>query len=936
MKYRLFNTGLCRTSAFSSQQSLQEIWAELKLKIAESSPVFFDCIREVKAREIALLPQKVQYTIWKYYNRARYRTTPFGSFAAVSTFEFTEWDTEAALINPEMTFHHFLDWAQKDHLSMPSNLHKNMLLLSNASYYLLADEVRFLKYNGHKFELLTLPLFPELQFILTHCRVHLRVNELCAHMNRQFGITNRQTCQLIKQLTDLQLLFTDRQANITGDDYFKRLCIPTEPDPGNYIIAQRQAFKIPHIPKLNVSFNPFLEWLTQVYKPSISVDLDRFKSAFRQKYEGNTISLAQALDPETGIGYGDFAQLNEESLLAAMKITNHTRVASHAPENVELHAYITSHIGKKQTIALENFRVQRAAQPTSFANTFSALIRHHGEQVVIDNLGGCTATSLLGRFTVADPAIEIMGKELVQFEEAANPDVIFFDVAYQAEGHVDNVNRRKHLYAKELPLLSYSTHQSPLSLSDILVKVSGNEVLLCCAKTGKRLVPRIPSAYNYRRSDLPLYRFLCDLQHQGIFSSIDFNLVQQFPGFDYYPSMCFNNLVLWPETWKFPLSLLKEPDLMLQEERVSAWIRANVQQRVFKTSNGDQALYVDPNNPADRLAFMYFLRTYKGAELYLYDALLNESDGIKDGVGNGYRAQYLLHFGHLQNLYPPITQHQQAHVLKNEDLKLPGEEWLYFEIYCHPYRANSVLQLLNTYLKTISERLKKWFFIRYSLPEPHIRLRIKLTDPEQLITVLASMQELIKPLLVRGQVSDYGVKTYFRETTRYQGAPYDLVERFFAADSTYLISLISKLKSDEQAYTHALYLIGHLLPIYSDDDADQLQFVRAMAKRFAAEIQIDTSHFKQINMTYPLVRKQLDPIGSRRTPKKMLRIIKLFKEIMAHCLAKPIRQAMFADLIHLHINRVFSHDQRIHETIIYQLLWTNLRAKQALLKQQVE
>jgi len=68
-----------------------------------------------------------------------------------------------------------------------------------------------------------------------------------------------------------------------------------------------------------------------------------------------------------------------------------------------------------------------------------------------------------------------------------------------------------------------------LLLSDLWVRYENNEIILESKKLGKRVIPRLSSAYNYNHSDLPVFRFLCDLQHQSIQSNLTLNLSSLFP-----------------------------------------------------------------------------------------------------------------------------------------------------------------------------------------------------------------------------------------------------------------------------------------------------------------------------------------------------------------------------------------------------------------------
>ena len=84
MKLNNLNLSLCRVPAFSIQDELSQVWPDLKAKIQIASPSFYEQISTIKANEIVALPEKVQYTIWKYFNRSKYRATPFANFASYS------------------------------------------------------------------------------------------------------------------------------------------------------------------------------------------------------------------------------------------------------------------------------------------------------------------------------------------------------------------------------------------------------------------------------------------------------------------------------------------------------------------------------------------------------------------------------------------------------------------------------------------------------------------------------------------------------------------------------------------------------------------------------------------------------------------------------------------------------------------------------------
>lgn len=63
---------------------------------------------------------------------------------------------------------------------------------------------------------------------------------------------------------------------------------------------------------------------------------------------------------------------------------------------------------------------------------------------------------------------------------------------------------------------------------------------------------------------------------------------------------------------------------------------------------------------------------------------------------------------------------------------IPGSEWIYFKLYTGTKTADAILK--NELYVYVNEMLSndiadKWFFIRYTDPDFHIRLRLHLKEP---------------------------------------------------------------------------------------------------------------------------------------------------------------------------------------------------------------
>lgn len=88
MKLFHLEQGMMRTPSFSQDHELVDVWEELKEKIQYASPEFYKFIKGMNYLRFIEAPEKIRFTVWKYFNRSKYRATQFAELAAFSTIEF--------------------------------------------------------------------------------------------------------------------------------------------------------------------------------------------------------------------------------------------------------------------------------------------------------------------------------------------------------------------------------------------------------------------------------------------------------------------------------------------------------------------------------------------------------------------------------------------------------------------------------------------------------------------------------------------------------------------------------------------------------------------------------------------------------------------------------------------------------------------------------
>jgi thiopeptide-type bacteriocin biosynthesis protein len=135
--------------------------------------------------------------------------------------------------------------------------------------------------------------------------------------------------------------------------------------------------------------------------------------------------------------------------------------------------------------------------------------------------------------------------------------------------------------------------------------------------------------------------------------------------------------------------------------------------------------------------------------------------------------------------------------LATSDVRLrpPGSDWLFLKLYGPRSGEN---ELLAGPIRLVCEEIRQaqiangWFFLRYSDPEPHLRLRF-FGVPDQLTSILLPrLCAWASSLITGGQCHKFAFDTYDREIERYGGPEATAAsEALFAADSQLVVDLLA-------------------------------------------------------------------------------------------------------------------------------------------------
>lgn len=929
MKIKIHPTVIFRTPKFSYQTALINCWDELKKSISISSGDFYETIKDTDVKDLASLPPKIYFTIWKYYNRAKYRSTPYGDFASFSILNNgIKADAAELVIDEAQKLHSFVDWPYRNELNF--NLHQlienNCQFFANSSFYTTFNGIRYIACTDGVFELAEIDADPFVLSILNAAIKPIRVNDLIINL----GLDEQGKLDLFSLLEDmhaLQLLFTNYDPNIIGKDYFSRLGIKQTEHLPQYLIAERTVKAGGLDEKLLKSVPALIELLHKILPKTEREALTQFKTRFNKKFEKQEVPLLLALDPEMGIGYDELEQSGQgDDFITQFNIKKTAEVKNDLRTNL-LQSLSAQSFQKGETIHLQklNFEVENPTVP--LPNSFSLLMSVADDLLCLDQVGGVTANALTGRFTMASDTMEQFCREIAATEEEANPDVLFFEVAYMVETNVDNVNRRKLLYDSQLTILNFDTSDEPLFLNDILISVKGSDIVLRSAKLNKRLIPRIASAYNYSRSDLSVFRLLCDLQHQGIQTGLSLPLDGIFPDLEYYPRFQYHNILLSKQKWKVEKETFFQGKTPVSVADCRRYLKEIEISRFFKTGASDQTLCFDLESDEDLNGFLQYIQKQKSS--YLEEVILPQQSPVNDAAGKPYLAQFVLNLTHSNKVYQGFS----ANGLVHQDVKrrfLPGKEWLYFEIYCHEQRSDELLvKVIGQFLQAHESQIKLWFFIRYNENGKHLRFRILLNKESEGQALTSSLTDYLGDYLSMGLVSDLQLKTYKREIERYGEDLIESVEAHFNIDSNFVLATLETHADAFSKYNWCAQLADQMQKESVFDAAELRQIVSLISDNFNREHQLDAADFKKLNQQYQKYR------NASISEMNVLQL-SFFNELaksFAVLLKKregAARIKLFGDLMHMHVNRLFNKDQRTNEMVMYYFLLKELQRKKAI------
>lgn len=941
------------------------------------------------------LEEKVKVSLRKYINRMCYRPTPFGMFSAFTSLNWSTDEMSARhcvlsdehnlYVSPDFQF--TVDIARKIE-KLPD--FSDLKYYSNNTVYTIKGEKRYLTNSfddDHKktdFLIISFQTNRLLNRLLTFCKPGKNKKEIINWL-MNFSVDAGEVGEYINDLIEAGLLFPEHLPNMTGTKYFDRLVDIIKENgkaesafvhdiltykklldginlKGELNLKELYRSNLYSLSKSKLKSMFYVGYerktlssLDQTHQETIRDGLFalsrlalesspkaliNFKNKFRDRFEDQEVSILQALDRETGIGYeGLESNVVASELLDGIQLD--LRANSLNFNWTPVHEFFLSKLsgrveGGHIVITEQDLEKTRKGAALKLPPSFSVIFRLAEDKIWIEQAGGSSAAALLGRFTLFSGKVMEETARITNEEDQMNPEVIFAEISCFNDEHAANINAIGAFRNYEIPIGVHSTRaeENILSLSDILISIVDQKIILRSKKLNKIIVPRLSSAYNYGRSDLSIFRFLCDLQFQDLASGYNLDLKTLLPGLGYYPRVEYKRCILSPATWVLnteDISLLTAGGCKPADfKKLSLKIKL---QRLFALTEGDNQLIFDQENEEELNLFLKTIRNKKSA--ILQEVFIDQASVVRNHLDQPLIGQFIATVFSNEVTYnrePKLPVIRRKNKVKR--IYLPGDEWVYLKVYCHPAITNAIL---TGNIKSVVQSLKKqailksWYFIRYADPDHHLRIRIQVNKSDT-ATVVKCFERKLRKYVEKGSVSTILIDTYKREIERYGENTIEYVEKIFQISSEMIsnyLKMITGKRTDYSELHLALISVDEMLNVFFVNNSGKMQLMRFIYDTMKHEFDDSKSVKLQLDIKYreysPFInnmagyKELIIGFSGKKEFDMLMKALQQLK-ITTYCDFTGSVPKLVGDLIHMHLNRLFNERQRQHEFIIYYLL----------------
>jgi thiopeptide-type bacteriocin biosynthesis protein len=459
------------------------------------------------------------------------------------------------------------------------------------------------------------------------------------------------------------------------------------------------------------------------------------------------------------------------------------------------------------TIAkLETWSPEPSSAPPSLdvsvfvlAPSRQAIDAGHFLVVVGPNLGAPAAGRNLGRFAdLCGAEAEAALQSAARAETAHRPRHLVAESVYMPR-RLRSANVAIRPAIREYEVVSGTMPGVPpdrmIPLGELVVGVRDGRFYVRWPAAGAEVVVCAGHMLNYRQAPAVL-RFLEDVGRDGLvqMSAFDWGPAAGFP---FLPRIQAGRIVLASAQWRVDVEmsareLPPEPSAAFLEKLLGWRAHWAVPRHVY-LSVGDNRLLLDLEAPDQAELLRSELSQLKASgSVVLQEPLPGPEHAWAPGTGGGRLTELVVPvvLGQAASESPdgsaPAPRALQPAPLSTR-MRPPGSEWLFLKLYCpRALDEDLIAGPLRAFCDAIvpAGLAEDWFFVRYSDPDPHLRVRFRGGADRMLRHTLPEVCAWASDLMTDGWCQRFGFDSYDREVERYGGAEgMEVAEAIFGADS---------------------------------------------------------------------------------------------------------------------------------------------------------
>lgn len=564
-----------------------------------------------------------------------------------------------------------------------------------------------------------------------------------------------------------------------------------------------------------------------------------FKQAFADKYGMNTeVSLLELMDWDTGIGdpyskqfaYGiskDFSEIKSSKYKIVEKLVH---------DKIQLclkNGYKEVILTQKDVQDIENYE-NRFNLSQSFSLNIIVLAKNSEcidkgefELLIGPNVGSDQACNGINRFyNILDDTIKQKLSEIYENEINKTEDryVIVDTYELNHSARLMNICNGNGNYRYSINMdYGVDDKYECIDLDDIFIGFNPiiNRLYIKSRKLNKLIKVINDNMLNAMGSN-NIIHLLRDISYSyechPIESLLRFQIYAN--NYKYFPQIRYGNTILFPETWKLEKNDFEDlKNFEKFSEEIKVFFKLWGIPRFVYEVKYDQCILMDTENET---FIQYIFKEIRNRKESIVLRKANEINNIwmTNDKGDKYFSELTIPFRLCQaeeqkDKFEVYSTIHDKIITKSDYEKLKGkislvderrlivpwqDNWIYFKIYCQPDNADSIISnYIKDFINSHEQSLKRYFFIRYSDPKFHIRMRFQTHERKDVGKLIEDFACWFEKLRTSGLSYRYCTDIYEKELERYGGIEsMDSAETLFYYDSSYVITLIdSKWRKDK-------------------------------------------------------------------------------------------------------------------------------------------